>query len=46
MVENGVRFLFLSAKLLHEPIVQHGPFVMNTQKEIQQAFYDYQMSRF
>ncbi|EAL66854.1 pirin family protein [Dictyostelium discoideum AX4] len=44
--ENGVRFLFLSAKPLREPIVQHGPFVMNTQKEIQQAFFDYQMGRF
>ncbi|KAN0030823.1 hypothetical protein ACTA71_009468 [Dictyostelium dimigraforme] len=44
--ENGVRFLFLSAKPLREPIVQHGPFVMNTQKEIQQAFLDYQMGRF
>ncbi|KAM9956419.1 hypothetical protein ACTFIR_003132 [Dictyostelium discoideum] len=44
--ENGVRFLFLSARPLREPIVQHGPFVMNTQKEIQQAFFDYQMGRF
>ncbi|KAM9950024.1 hypothetical protein ACTFIT_011253 [Dictyostelium discoideum] len=44
--ENGVRFLFLSAKPLREPIVQHGPFVMNTQKEIQQAFFDYEMGRF
>ncbi|KAM9949668.1 hypothetical protein ACTFIT_010888 [Dictyostelium discoideum] len=44
--ENGVRFLFLSAKPLSEPIAQHGPFVMNTQKEIQQAFFDYQMGRF
>ncbi|KAM9949890.1 hypothetical protein ACTFIT_011115 [Dictyostelium discoideum] len=44
--ENGVRFLFLSAKPLREPIVQHGPFVMNTQKEIQQAFFDYQMGRY
>ncbi|KAM9963725.1 hypothetical protein ACTFIW_006976 [Dictyostelium discoideum] len=44
--ENGVRFLFLSAKPLREPVVQHGPFVMNTQREIQQAFYDFQSGKF
>ncbi|NCY12737.1 MAG: quercetin 2,3-dioxygenase, partial [Burkholderiaceae bacterium] len=33
------------AKPLHEPIVQHGPFVMNTQEEIMQAITDYQQNR-
>ncbi|MGZ8945502.1 MAG: pirin family protein [Methylococcaceae bacterium] len=35
------RFLLLAAKPLKEPIVQSGPFVMNTQEEIEQAFRDY-----
>jgi len=30
---------------LGEPIVQHGPFVMNTKEEIYQAFEDYQQGR-
>lgn len=34
--------LLVAAKPLHEPIVQYGPFVMNTQEEIAQAIIDYQ----
>lgn len=34
--------LVAAAKPLHEPIVQRGPFVMNTQEEIRKAFEDYQ----
>ncbi|KAK5581413.1 hypothetical protein RB653_001445 [Dictyostelium firmibasis] len=44
--DKGVRFLFLSAKPIREPIVQYGPFVMNTSFEIQKAFFDYQMGIF
>jgi redox-sensitive bicupin YhaK (pirin superfamily) len=36
------RFILVSALPLKEPVVQHGPFVMNTQEEIEQAFRDYQ----
>jgi redox-sensitive bicupin YhaK (pirin superfamily) len=39
---EGARLLLLSAKPLHEPIVQYGPFVMNTRDEIEQAISDYQ----
>ena len=34
-------FLFLSAAPIKEPIVNYGPFVMNTKEEIQQAIEDY-----
>jgi len=32
----------LAGRPLNEPIVQHGPFVMNTAEEIEQAIRDYQ----
>jgi len=38
----GARFLLLAGKPLGEPVVQHGPFVMNTREEIEQAIRDYQ----
>ena len=34
-------FLFLSAQPINEPIVNYGPFVMNTREEIEQAISDY-----
>jgi redox-sensitive bicupin YhaK (pirin superfamily) len=40
--ESGARFLLIAGKPLHEPIVQYGPFVMNTREEIAQAFVDFQ----
>jgi len=39
---DGARFLVLAAKPIREPIVQYGPFVMNTREEIEQAIRDYQ----
>jgi quercetin 2,3-dioxygenase len=42
---EGVRFLLLAAKPLHEPVVQYGPFVMNTREEIEQALADYRNGR-
>jgi redox-sensitive bicupin YhaK (pirin superfamily) len=39
--EKGARFILVAGRPLHEPIVQYGPFVMNSPEEIQQAFIDY-----
>ncbi len=36
------RFLLIAGKPLNEPVERAGPFVMNTRKEIEQAFADYQ----
>lgn len=32
--------------MIDEPVVSHGPFVMNTREEIVQAIEDYQSGRF
>jgi quercetin 2,3-dioxygenase len=39
---EGARVLLLAGKPLREPIVQYGPFVMNTRDEIEQALRDYE----
>jgi redox-sensitive bicupin YhaK (pirin superfamily) len=43
--ETEARFLLLAGKPLGEPIVQYGPFVMNTREEIEQAVNDYQSGK-
>jgi redox-sensitive bicupin YhaK (pirin superfamily) len=42
---EGVNFLLLAARPLREPVVQYGPFVMNTREEIEQALADYRDGR-
>jgi redox-sensitive bicupin YhaK (pirin superfamily) len=39
---EGARVLLLAGRPLREPVVQYGPFVMNTREEIEQAIQDYQ----
>lgn len=39
-------FLLLQGRSIGEPVVQHGPFVMNTREEIQQTFMEYQRTEF
>ena len=38
---EGARFILVAGKPLGEPVIQYGPFVMNTREEIEQAMADY-----
>jgi len=44
--DPGVRFLLVSGKPLNEPIARWGPFVMNTQEEIEQTLEDLRSGNF
>lgn len=43
--KQGARLLLIAGKPIGEPIVQYGPFVMNTREEIEQALQDYRDGR-
>jgi redox-sensitive bicupin YhaK (pirin superfamily) len=44
--DQPTRFLLVAGKPLNEPVARGGPFVMNTDAEIRQAFSDYQRGNF
>jgi quercetin 2,3-dioxygenase len=44
--EHGVRFLLVSGQPLEEPVAWHGPIVMNTEAQLQQAFDELRQGTF
>ena len=44
--DEPVECLMLQARPIGEPVAQYGPFVMNTEAEIEEAFADYRRTQF
>jgi redox-sensitive bicupin YhaK (pirin superfamily) len=42
----AARAILVAGRPLHEPVARYGPFVMNTQEQLRQAFEDYRNGRF
>jgi quercetin 2,3-dioxygenase len=45
-VDEGIRFILVSGKPIKEPVAWHGPIVMNSQAELQQAFSELRQGTF
>ena len=43
---QAARLILVAGRPLREPVMRHGPFVMNTKQELMQAFVDFQEGRF
>ena len=43
---QATRLIVVAGRPLREPVMRHGPFVMNTKQELMQAFVDFQEGRF
>jgi redox-sensitive bicupin YhaK (pirin superfamily) len=44
--DGAVRFVAIAGAAIHEPIVQSGPFVMNSRNEAEQAMADFKAGKF
>lgn len=43
---EGLRFMLIAGRPLHEPVAWGGPIVMNTQAELNQAFAEFENGTF
>ena len=44
--DEKLRIIFVAGKPLNEPVVARGPFVTNTEEEMNQAYSDYRNGKF